>query len=114
MSPEGAIAFFHPYFFAEVFVPHPMIFHISTIIHKEKEAKRKPTTTGIYYFNESSNLDHTRGDRERLKSKGFCRPFGAMSDLPANRGLTPPATICRRSAAFSAKNLCGGTAASKF
>jgi hypothetical protein len=37
---QGAIAFFRPYFFAEVFVPHPMIFHISTAIHKEKEAKR--------------------------------------------------------------------------
>jgi hypothetical protein len=37
---QRAIAFFRPYFFAEVFVPHPMFLHISTGIHKEKEAKR--------------------------------------------------------------------------
>jgi hypothetical protein len=41
LAAQGAIAFFRPYFFAEVYVPHPMFFHISTDIHKEKVAKRK-------------------------------------------------------------------------
>jgi hypothetical protein len=41
LAAQRAIAFFRPYSFAEVCVSHPMIFHISTAIHKEKEAKRK-------------------------------------------------------------------------
>jgi hypothetical protein len=41
LAAQRAIAFFRPYLFAEVYVPHPMFFHISTGIHKEKVAKRK-------------------------------------------------------------------------
>jgi hypothetical protein len=41
LAAQRAIAFFRPYVFAEVYIPHPIIFHISTDIHKEKEAKRK-------------------------------------------------------------------------
>jgi hypothetical protein len=40
LEAQRAFAFFRPYSFGKVVVPLPMIFHISTAIHKEKEAKR--------------------------------------------------------------------------
>jgi hypothetical protein len=49
LEAQRAYAFFRPYSFAEVVYPLPMIFHISTAIHKEKEAKRKATTTVTFY-----------------------------------------------------------------
>jgi hypothetical protein len=58
---QRAYAFFRPYSFADVFDPHPMIFHISTGIHKEKVAKRKLLLLVSFLFLTVSQLGSYKG-----------------------------------------------------
>ena len=73
------------------------IFHISTVIHKEKEAKRNYYYWSLSYVPDCLNSEIIQGAKGFSLQYLFCRPFRALATIVSIRGRRasrlPPATF---------------------